>query len=154
MSFCHAVICLQVARVDSVFSFNGGSSFLEGGNIRTRASGDPLGALGDLGRWWIGREVCASNTCMWMWSVNWLLSLSHHILSFFLSLFLNLFHCLSVFSLCLFLSLSHRVVFCPSRADCLCARSWVPGPPPAPGELAGSAFALHSYLRQLDNRCK
>lgn len=35
--------------MDSSFCFNGNREFLEGGNIRTKASGDPLGALGDLG---------------------------------------------------------------------------------------------------------
>mmetsp|Transcript_12542 Transcript_12542/g.24761 ORF Transcript_12542/g.24761 Transcript_12542/m.24761 type:complete len:411 (-) Transcript_12542:2530-3762(-) len=38
-----------VTRVNSAFTFEADAAFLEGGNIRTQASGDPLGCLGDLG---------------------------------------------------------------------------------------------------------
>lgn len=53
--------CGHVARVDSLFSFNGSKEFLDGGNIRTQSSGDPLGALGDLG-WYQIRigQICFS----------------------------------------------------------------------------------------------
>ena len=38
-----------VARVNAAFSFAADQEFLAGGDIRTQASGDPLGCLGDLG---------------------------------------------------------------------------------------------------------
>lgn len=40
--------CGSIQRVDSCFSFPGDRAFFES-NIRTRADGDPMGALGDLG---------------------------------------------------------------------------------------------------------
>jgi hypothetical protein len=38
-----------VTRVNAAFSFAADQEFLAGGDIRTQASGDPLGCLGDLG---------------------------------------------------------------------------------------------------------
>mmetsp|Transcript_14384 Transcript_14384/g.45348 ORF Transcript_14384/g.45348 Transcript_14384/m.45348 type:complete len:364 (-) Transcript_14384:132-1223(-) len=37
------------SRFTSAFTFFGGEAFLAGGDIRTRADGDPLGCLGDVG---------------------------------------------------------------------------------------------------------
>merc|ERR1719498_324015 len=39
----------QILRVSSAFSFKGDEKFLNGGDIRTRIDGDPLGCVGDLG---------------------------------------------------------------------------------------------------------
>eukprot|EP00475_Leptophrys_vorax_P040637 TRINITY_DN7566_c0_g1_i1.p2 TRINITY_DN7566_c0_g1~~TRINITY_DN7566_c0_g1_i1.p2 ORF type:complete len:373 (+),score=106.60 TRINITY_DN7566_c0_g1_i1:1302-2420(+) len=39
----------ELQRVTSLFSFKANESFLDGGDVRTRADADPLGSLGDLG---------------------------------------------------------------------------------------------------------
>ena len=49
-----------VRRVSSSFSFNGGADFLAQ-NIRVRADGDPLGALGDLGWYCVRLGIVAMN---------------------------------------------------------------------------------------------
>jgi predicted dehydrogenase len=48
-----------VQRVQSSFTFHGDSNFLAGGNSRTSSSGDPLGALGDLGWYCIRLGIMA-----------------------------------------------------------------------------------------------
>eukprot|EP00927_Polykrikos_kofoidii_P036353 TRINITY_DN30698_c0_g1_i1.p1 TRINITY_DN30698_c0_g1~~TRINITY_DN30698_c0_g1_i1.p1 ORF type:complete len:370 (-),score=51.51 TRINITY_DN30698_c0_g1_i1:84-1193(-) len=49
-------------RVTSAFSFVGSQEFLGGSDIRTRADGDPLGCLGDLG-WYCIRIGLAAFRC-------------------------------------------------------------------------------------------
>uniref|UniRef100_A0A7S2S0Y6 Gfo/Idh/MocA-like oxidoreductase N-terminal domain-containing protein n=1 Tax=Rhizochromulina marina TaxID=1034831 RepID=A0A7S2S0Y6_9STRA len=47
-----------VNRVSSAFTFRADEQWLQGGDIRARASGDPLGCLGDLGWYCIRIAMC------------------------------------------------------------------------------------------------